>query len=83
MVNKIGSRQLATIPELHHLSLPGATHHRIYSTLCVLAFLLNRIGQDDWDSEVRELITVELSACGRSLSEMGFPAGWEQCWPWT
>ncbi|WP_410786649.1 Abi family protein [Kribbella sp. C-35] len=82
MVNKIGARQLATIPELQHLSAPEVSHHRIYSTLCVLAFLLQRIGQGDWASGVRELITVEIPACGRGLSEMGFPAGWEGRWPW-
>lgn len=83
MVNKIGARQLATIPELQHLSAPEVSHHRIYSTLCVLAFLLQRVGQGDWASGVRELVTVEIPACGRGLSEMGFPVGWEGCWPWT
>jgi abortive infection bacteriophage resistance protein len=82
MVNKIGARQLASIPELRHLSAPGPTHDRIYSTLCVLAFLLERIGQGGWAAGVRELVTVELPACGRSVSEMGFPSGGERCWPW-
>lgn len=82
MVNKIGARHLAAIPELQHLSVPGVTHDRIYSTLCVLAFLLSRVGREDWITGVRELITVELSACGRSPSEMGFPVGWERSRPW-
>ncbi|TCC43317.1 Abi family protein [Kribbella sindirgiensis] len=82
MVNKIGARQLATIPELRHLSAPEVSPHRIYSTLCVLAFLLHRVGEGDWASGVRELVPAEIPACGRSLSEMGFPARWEECWPW-
>ncbi|MFI5691313.1 Abi family protein [Kribbella sp. NPDC051586] len=83
MVNKIGSRQLASISELRHLSRPEVSHHRIYSTLCVLAFLLERVGRGDWVVGLRELVGVEVPGCGRSLSEMGFPVGWDGCWPWT
>ncbi len=45
MVNKIAARHLAGIPQLQHLSHSDVSHDRIYSTLCVLAFLLERIGQ--------------------------------------
>jgi abortive infection bacteriophage resistance protein len=83
LVNTIAARQLASIPELQHLSRQHVTHHRIYSTLCVLAFLLHRVGQGDWVTPLRDLLTVEIPACGRSLSEMGFPADWAAHRPWT
>ena len=82
MVNKIGARQLASISDLRHLSRPEVSHHRIYSTLCVLAFLLERVGRGDWVAGLRELVGVEVPGCGRRLSEMGFPAGWDGRWPW-
>lgn len=83
LVYKIAARQLATIPELRHLSRPDVSHNRIYSTLCVLAFLLNRVGQGDWLAPLRDLLTVEVPACGRNLAELGFPAGWAAHRPWT
>ncbi|MGW7681185.1 Abi family protein [Kribbella sp. NPDC054772] len=83
IVNKIAARQLASIPELQHLSDPMVSHDRIYSTLCVLAFLMQRVGRGPWASELRVLVAGEVPACGRSLSEMGFPPEWDGCWPWS
>jgi abortive infection bacteriophage resistance protein len=83
LVYKIAARQLASIPELQHLSRPDVTHRRIYSTLCVLAFVSHRVGQGDWASPLRELLSAEVPACGRSLSELGFPADWAANWPWA
>jgi abortive infection bacteriophage resistance protein len=82
LVNQIAPRPLADLPDLRHLSALQMTHNRIYSTLCVLAFLLRQIGRSEWVAELRELVEQEVPACGRSLSEMGFPTGWEGCWPW-
>lgn len=83
MVNKIAARQLAIIPELQHLSHSDMSHNRVYSTLCILAFLLERVGQGDWVTPLRELLAVEVPACGRSLAELGFPEGWAGQWPWV
>ena len=83
LVNKIASRPLASIPELQHLARADVPAYRIYSTLCVLAFLLERVGQGDWVTPLRDLLAVEVPACGRSLAELGFLEGWADQWPWT
>ncbi|WP_141856351.1 Abi family protein [Kribbella jejuensis] len=83
LVYQIAPRPLAAVPELRQLSGLQMTHNRIYSTLCVLAYLLQTVGRSDWVAELRQLVDQEIPACGRSLSEMGFPVGWEGCWPWT
>jgi abortive infection bacteriophage resistance protein len=83
LVYKIAARQLSTIPDLRHLSHPDVSHNRIYSTLCILAFLLNRVGQGDWVTPLRDLLCVEIPACGRSLTVLGFPGGWAAHRPWT
>jgi abortive infection bacteriophage resistance protein len=83
LVYQIAPRPLASITNLRHLTDLQMTHNRIYSTLCVLAFLLERVGRGDWVAGLRELVGVEVPGCGRSLSEMGFPVGWDGRWPWT
>jgi len=83
LVYKIASRQLRSMPELEHLARPAVSHNRIYSTLCVLAFLLDRVGQGDWVMPLRELLGGEVPACGRSLAELGFPVGWQEQRPWV
>jgi abortive infection bacteriophage resistance protein len=83
LVYQIAPCPLAAIPELRQLSDVQMAHNRIYSTLCVLAFLLQKVGRSEWAADLHKLVDQEIPACGRSLSEMGFPPGWEGCWPWT
>jgi abortive infection bacteriophage resistance protein len=83
LVNQIAPRPLASIPELQHLTGWQMSHNRVYSTLCILAFLLERVGQGNWVTPLRELLAVEVPACGRSLAELGFPEGWAREWPWV
>ncbi|TCO46373.1 abortive infection bacteriophage resistance protein [Kribbella antiqua] len=84
LVYKIASRQLAHVSDLRHLTAPDVPPHRIYSMLCVLAFLVERVGQGtDWASRLRQLLSMEIPACGRSLAELGFPEGWAAHRPWA
>jgi abortive infection bacteriophage resistance protein len=84
LVNQIAPRQLASIPDLRYLTGCQMAHNRIYSTLCVLAFLLERVGLGvGWVASIRQLLCEEMMACGRSLAELGFPAGWAANPPWT
>jgi abortive infection bacteriophage resistance protein len=84
LVNQIAPRPLASIPDLQYLTGWQMSHNRVFSTLCVLAFLLNRVGQGvDWATPVRQMLSAEVPACGRSLGELGFPAGWSAHSPWT
>jgi abortive infection bacteriophage resistance protein len=78
MVSQIAPRHLRGIPQLAHLSGPrGDSHFRIYSTLCILAFLLSRFGDESqWAASVRDLLTTEIPRCGRNLQELGVPPDW-------
>lgn len=84
LANQIAPSHLGSIPDLRHLRGGGVSHFRIYSTLCILAFLLQRVGHGaDWVRHVRRLIGEEIPACGRDNDELGFPAGWTAQRPWT
>jgi len=85
LVNQIAPRHLATIPSLAYLSQQrGDAHFRIYSTLCILAFLLSRIEPgSEWSVPVQRMLTEELPGCGRGLQELGFPADWAGHAPWV
>jgi abortive infection bacteriophage resistance protein len=78
LVNQIAPRHLSGIPPLAHLTVRGGdSHFRIYSTLCILAFLLSGFGdQSRWAASVRDLLTTEIPHCGRKLQELGIPANW-------
>jgi abortive infection bacteriophage resistance protein len=84
LINQIAPRQLRGIPQLAHLSAPGGgAHFRVYSTLCILAFLLAGFGDESrWAAAVRDLLTAELPHCGRSLEELGMPANWTDSSLW-
>lgn len=82
LVDQLAPSHLPSIPELRHLT--GVSHFRVYSTLCVAAFLLSRVGQETaWIRQLRDLISEEFPACGRKLHELGFPAGWAAQYPWN
>lgn len=84
LVDQIAPSQLRSIPDLRHLSDRGVTHFRIYSTLCIIGFLLARIGQrPEWVAQIQVLVSEEFPACGRGLHELGFAAGWSAERPWV
>ncbi len=81
LVDQIAPSHLRFIPELDHLARLG--HSRIYSTLCILGFLLARIEQPTvWAVQIRRLLDTEIAGSGRHLAEMGFPADWADHHPW-
>ncbi|TDW17957.1 Abi family protein [Kribbella kalugense] len=82
LADQLAPSHLRSIPDLRHLTQPEVSHARIYSTLCVVAFLLSRLGHEShWPEQIRDLISTEIPACGRELRELGFPAGWAGEWP--
>ncbi|TCO24550.1 abortive infection bacteriophage resistance protein [Kribbella steppae] len=84
LANQIAPSHLGAIPDLRHLRSGGVSHFRIYSTLCILAFLLTRIGHGPgWARNIRHFVGEEIPACGRDLDELGFPADWTAHRPWT
>lgn len=84
LVDQIAPSHLRSIPDLRHLSDRRVTHFRIYSTLCIIGFLLARIGQrPGWVVQVQTLVSEEFPACGRGLQELGFAAGWSAERPWV
>jgi abortive infection bacteriophage resistance protein len=84
LADQIAPSQLGSIPDLRHLTDRGLSHFRIYSTLCIIGFLLDGIGHGrDWAAQVRNLISLEIPACGRGLHELGFPGDWAARRPWT
>jgi abortive infection bacteriophage resistance protein len=57
LADQIAPSHLRSIPELRHLTDRQVSHFRIYSTLCVVAFLLAQIGQGpQWATRVGQLI---------------------------
>jgi abortive infection bacteriophage resistance protein len=83
-VDQLAPSHLRAIPELHHLTRRDVRHFRVYSALCVTAFLLSRLGHEaGWARQVRELVSEEFPACGRELRELGFPPGWAAERPWA
>jgi abortive infection bacteriophage resistance protein len=84
LADQIAPSHLRAIPDLRHLTDRDVSHFRIYSTLCIVAFLLARVRQDpQWVAEVRALISAEIPASGRGLHELGFPGGWSAARPWV
>ncbi|WP_371405928.1 Abi family protein [Kribbella sp. NBC_00662] len=84
LADQLAPSHLRPIPDLRHLTDRQVSHFRIYSTLCVVGYLLSRLGHgSDWARQIRELIAVEIPACGRELRELGFPAGWAAERPWS
>ncbi|HWD82194.1 MAG TPA: Abi family protein, partial [Kribbella sp.] len=80
LVDQVAPSHLRSIPDLQHLT--AVSHSRVYSVLCVAAFLLSRLGHGaEWIRQLRELISREFPACGRRLRELGFPAGWRVEYP--
>jgi abortive infection bacteriophage resistance protein len=84
LVDQVAPRHLRSIPDLRQLTGHQVSHFRVYSTLCIIAFLLSRIGHGaDWTTRLRKLLSAEIPACGRGLHELGFPAGWATERPWV
>jgi abortive infection bacteriophage resistance protein len=84
LIDQIAPSHLRSIADLRHLSQREVSHFRVYSTLCILAFLLARLEPGtDWASPVRRLVAEEIPACGRSVHELGFPADWTSRRPWS
>jgi abortive infection bacteriophage resistance protein len=84
LVDQLAPTHLRSIPDLQHLTRHDVTHFRVYSTLCVTAFLLSSLGHDSgWAQQTRTLVSGEFPACGRELRELGFPAGWAAERPWV
>ncbi|GAA1602452.1 Abi family protein [Kribbella hippodromi] len=84
LANQLAPSHLRSIPDLQHLIGRDVTHSRVYSTLCIVAFLLARLGQESrWAEQIRDLVTAEIPACGRHLRELGFPSGWAAQRPWS
>ncbi|MDX2972393.1 Abi family protein [Kribbella solani] len=84
LANQLAPSHLLSIPDLQHLTGRDVLHSRVYSMLCIVAFLLSRIGQESrWAEQIRKLVTVEIPACGRNLRELGFPSGWATQRMWT
>lgn len=82
LADQVAPSHLRPIPDLRHLTGPEVSHFRIYSTLCIIAFLLSRTGHGpSWTTQVQELLR-EIPACGRGLHELGFPLGWAAEKPW-
>lgn len=83
LVNQLAPSHLASIPQLARLSERPDAHFRVYSTLCVLAFLLERTHQQsNWVNDVANLLHGQIPLCGRDLRELGFPESWKQDDPW-
>lgn len=84
LVSQIAPRHLRGIPQLTHLGGPSDdSHFRIYSTLCILAFLLSHFGdQSQWAAAVRDLLATEIPRCERRLQELGIPANWRSSALW-
>jgi abortive infection bacteriophage resistance protein len=84
LADQLAPSHLRSIPDLRHLTDREVSHFRIYSTLCIVAFLLARVGQPtQWAPQVGRLISEEIPACGRALHELGFPTGWAAERPWV
>lgn len=84
LADQLAPSHLHSIPDLHHLTDREVSHFRIYSTLCIVAFLPARVGQGpQWAAQVRQLISEEIPACGRGLHELGIPGGWSAERPWV
>ena len=84
LADQIAPSHLRSIPALRHLADREVAHSRIYSTLCIIAFLLAQVGQEpEWVVRIRGLISAEIPACGRTLQELGFPEGWSAHRPWV
>ncbi|WP_329004414.1 Abi family protein [Kribbella sp. NBC_00709] len=84
LADQLAPSHLRSIPDLRHLIDRQVSHFRIYSTLCVVGFLLSRLGHEShWARHIRALLSEEIPACGRELRELGFPAGWAAERPWV
>ncbi|MFC6158185.1 Abi family protein [Kribbella jiaozuonensis] len=84
LADQLAPSHLRSIPDLRHLTDRRVSHFRIYSTLCVVGFLLSRLGHGShWAQHIRDLLSAEIPACGRELRELGFPAGWAAERPWV
>ncbi|MEV5960485.1 Abi family protein [Kribbella sp. NPDC051952] len=84
LADQLAPSHLRSIPDLRHLTDHEVSHSRIYSTLCVIAFLLARVAQrPQWATQVRQLIGEGIPACGRGVHELGFPHGWMAERPWV
>lgn len=84
MTVQVAPSHLKHIPELAHLQQPGAMHSRVYSTMCIVAFLTKQIAPN---SDVVKKLFMHLKdglhSSGRSTSEMGAPDDWQRQPVWV
>lgn len=70
------------IPDLHHLA-PIERRNKIYGTLAVLAFLLERLDPGNgWRTQIMNYITEGLTRINQRPTAMGFPDDWENLAIW-
>ena len=79
MTVQIGPKALRPIKDLKHVAdRSTASTDRIYATLCVVSYLLERAGgASRWRQSIRRLIPAGLAESRRSTYEMGIPPTWE------
>lgn len=71
------------IPDLHHLA-PLERRNKIYGTLAVLGFLLERLDPGNgWRTQLTDYITKGLTRIKQSPASMGFPDDWEDLDIWN
>ncbi|WP_346777637.1 Abi family protein [Rhodococcus sp. HNM0563] len=73
---QLSYRHLLVVPELHHAASPTVTK-RVYASLAVLAYLLERISPGStWAANIIRHIRTGLAKMNRSEAEIGCPSGW-------
>lgn len=79
LVDQPRSLPVGQIPDLDHLIGDSKAQVHIYSTLCILQYFMQKIGLNaNWGSQVKLLIqSFPVTSGSVSVSDMGFPVGWE------
>ncbi|MEN8671747.1 Abi family protein [Nocardioides sp.] len=77
--------QLVETPDIAELAhLDGRSRSRLYATLAVVGFLLERIAPGNaWRGEIISLVSSRTSRLGQDMSTLGFPDGWDGLDLWS
>lgn len=71
-------------PELDHLAALNLSHHKIYTTLAIINFLVKRTWPNSqWGERVKELISQFPEDNIVNISQAGFPPAWETLPLWN
>lgn len=89
--SRLWNRSFAPVPTvalrtmLELQSLPQGQSERLYGALCMMNVLLAKISPSTtWPNKIRELAVESFSSIAdRSVSEMGFPEGWQNDQIWN